>query len=147
MAGSVSIIMGSESDRVIATEASLLLEKHHISVDVNVISAHRNHDKLRDFIGKSNAKVFIAIVGGAAHLAGVIAAQTLRPVIGVPVKTDTMGGMDSLLSTVQMPKGMPVATVAINGGTNAAILAMQMLSISDHHIQNEVSFIRQEWNK
>ena len=141
---SVAIIMGSMSDLPVAQKAYDLLARHNISVDIQVLSAHRNIEGLRTYVTKSDAKIFIAVAGGAAHLAGAIAGQTARPVIGVPIKTDTMGGMDSLLSTVQMPSGIPVATVAINGSENAAILAMQMLAISDSNIYNVVSTIRRE---
>lgn len=144
---SVAIIMGSKSDMDVAKKAYETLKNNYINVTMDVISAHRNIEKLRNFITHSDAKIFIAIAGGAAHLAGAIASQTARPVIGVPVKTDTMGGMDSLLSTVQMPTGVPVATVAINGAVNAAILAMQMLGISDSNVYNAVSGIRMEYNK
>lgn len=140
----IAIIMGSKSDKEIAVKAFDLLVKHHVPVEMQVISAHRNIEGLRKYISNSDAKIFIALAGGAAHLAGAIAAQTLRPVIGVPIKTDTMGGMDSLLSTVQMPSGIPVATVAINGAENAAILAMQMLAIENSHILDAIATIREE---
>ncbi len=150
---SVSILMGSESDKPIAERAFNLLEKHHVPCDMQVVSAHRNPDRLREIVVHSSSKVFIAFAGGAAHLAGAIAAQTLKPVIGVPVcnTAASLGGMDSLLATVQMPRGVPVATVAINGAENAAILAMQILAVGmDRNfdvIHRELKEMRKEWNK
>lgn len=143
---SIAIIMGSQSDMEVAQKAYDMLKTWGIPATMDVISAHRNPDKLRNFLIHTDAKIFIAIAGGAAHLAGVIASHTARPVIGVPVKTDTMGGMDSLLSMVQMPTGIPVATVAINGAANAAILAMQMLGITNSNIYNSVIGIRMGYN-
>ena len=124
----VAIICGSASDSAIADKAKAILEKHRISFDYQVISAHRDPDKLDAYIKESGAKVFIAIAGLSAALPGVIASKTQKPVIGVPV-SGTLNGMDALLSIVQMPKGVPVACVGIDNGENAAYLAVRMLSL------------------
>lgn len=128
----VAVVMGSISDREVAEKAIEVLEKFNIEVEKRVISAHRTPDMALDFAKNAEdngIEVIIAIAGKAAHLAGVIASITPLPVIGLPVKSSTMDGMDSLLSIVQMPKGVPVATVAINGGENAGLLAVQILSV------------------
>ena len=128
----VSVVMGSISDREVAEKSVKILEKFGIEVDLRVISAHRTPFKAMDFAKTAEdlgTEAIIAVAGKAAHLAGVIAGITPLPVIGLPVKSSTMDGMDSLLSVVQMPKGVPVATVAINGGENAGLLAIQILSI------------------
>ncbi|WP_071026631.1 5-(carboxyamino)imidazole ribonucleotide mutase [Peptoniphilus raoultii] len=136
----ISIIMGSISDREIADKIVKKIREFDIDYDVKVISAHRALNLLEDYVKgeEKETGVFIGIAGKAAHLAGVIAGMTIRPVIGVPVKSSTMDGLDSLLSTVQMPSGVPVATVAINGGENAAILACQILSLSDESLQKKL---------
>ncbi len=139
----IAIVMGSKSDLPIAQKAYDLLIKHHVAATMQVISFHRNAETLFAFVKSSQAKVFIACAGGAAHLAGAIASHTLCPVIGVPVKV-SLEGMDALLSTVQMPSGVPVATVAINGAENAAILAMQILAIGNERILNELTLMRNE---
>lgn len=130
----VSIIMGSISDREIADKVVKKLKEFDVHYEVKVISAHRALDLLKNYVenAQEESEVFIGIAGKAAHLAGVIAGITTRPVIGIPVKSSLMDGLDSLLSTVQMPSGVPVATVAVNGGENAAILAVQMLALKDH---------------
>jgi 5-(carboxyamino)imidazole ribonucleotide mutase len=127
----------------IAQKAYDLLIKHHVVATIQVLSFHRNAEMLFAFVKNSQAKVFIAFAGGAAHLAGAIASHTLCPVIGVPVKI-SLEGMDALLSTVQMPSGVPVATVAINGAENAAILAMQILAVGNEQILNELTLMRNE---
>ena len=127
-----SIVMGSISDKEIAKKTTDVLEKFGVEYEVKVISAHRSPDLAYDYAKnaeKNGIELIIAIAGKAAHLAGVIAGTTPLPVIGVPAKSSTMDGLDSLLSVVQMPKGVPVATVAIDGGENAGLLAVQMLSI------------------
>lgn len=134
----VAVIMGSASDKNIADKVSDKLNYFGIEHDIRVISAHRAHDVLVDYVKNSDSKIFIAIAGKAAHLAGVIAGLTTKPVIGIPAKSSTMDGLDSLLSTVQMPKGVPVATVAIDGGENAAILAAQMLAIEDKDLEQKL---------
>lgn len=137
----VSIIMGSYSDKEIAFDVIGALKMLEIPYDVVVYSAHRTPNDVVDHVKKQEeegTEVFISIAGKAAHLGGVIAAHTTRPVIGVPGKTSVAGGMDSLLSTVQMPSGVPVATVAINGGKNAGILAAQILSVGDPAIKERL---------
>lgn len=130
----VAVIMGSDSDFPVVSGAIKTLKEYGVPVEVRVMSAHRTPAQASEF--SSNAKangfgVIIAAAGKAAHLAGVLAAHTTIPVIGIPVKSSTLDGLDALLATVQMPKGIPVATVAIDGADNAALLAIQMLALSD----------------
>jgi 5-(carboxyamino)imidazole ribonucleotide mutase len=128
----VGIVMGSESDREVMHAAAKELEERRIPFEVNVYSAHRTPDKVADYARGAQArglKIIIAGAGKAAALPGVIAAYTNLPVIGVPIKTSDLGGLDSLLSIVQMPPGVPVACVAINGARNAAILAARILDV------------------
>ena len=124
--------MGSKSDFEVVKPAVNTLKKFGVETEVRVISAHRTPDEAHEFAANAKAngiEVIICAAGKAAHLGGVIAAFTTLPVIGLPVKTDMMGGLDSLLSIVQMPAGIPVATVGVNGGENAGLLAVQMLAI------------------
>lgn len=128
----VSIIMGSISDKEIAKKVISILDKFGVEYEQRVISAHRSPAIAVDFAEgaeTNGTEVIIAIAGKAAHLAGVLAGITPLPVIGIPAKSSTMDGLDSLLSVVQMPKGVPVATVAIDGGENAGLLAVQILSV------------------
>ena len=139
----VSIVMGSDSDLEIMREAGKALDDFGIAYEMDVTSAHRSPDRSADFAKKAaerGIKVIIAGAGGAAHLAGVIAAHTTLPVIGVPIPSTSLNGMDSLLSTVQMPAGIPVATVAIGkpGATNAGILAAQMIALADESIAKKL---------
>ena len=130
----VGIIMGSDSDLPIIQKAVDMLKSLEIPFEVHIYSAHRTPVEARDFALNARANgfgVLIAAAGMAAHLAGAIAANTTLPVIGIPCKSSVLDGMDALLSTVQMPTGIPVATVAINGGGNAALLAAQILAVSD----------------
>ena len=132
----VSVVMGSDSDLEIMRETGKALEEFGIAYEIDVTSAHRSPDRTADFARKAagrGIRVIVAGAGGAAHLAGVIAAHTTVPVIGVPIPSTSLNGMDSLLATVQMPAGIPVATVAIGkpGATNAGILAAQILALSD----------------
>ena len=130
----VGIVMGSDSDLPIVEKAIAVLEEYNVPFEVHVYSAHRTPEEAREFATSARNKGFGAIIaaaGMAAHLAGAIAANTTLPVIGIPVKSKNLDGMDALLSTVQMPTGIPVATVAIDGAANAAILAIQMLAIED----------------
>ncbi len=130
----VGIIMGSDSDLPIIQKATDMLKSLEIPFEVHVYSAHRTPVEARDFALSARDNgfgVLIAAAGMAAHLAGAIAANTTLPVIGIPCKSSALDGMDALLSTVQMPTGIPVATVAINGGGNAALLAAQILAVSD----------------
>ncbi|MCD4800544.1 MAG: 5-(carboxyamino)imidazole ribonucleotide mutase [Methanococcoides sp.] len=124
----ISILMGSESDHAIATRVTSVLEDTDYSFEVEVISAHRDPEKLEEYIAKSDANVFIAIAGLSAALPGVIASKTMKPVIGVPVSAK-LGGLDALLSIVQMPPGVPVASVGIDNGANAAKLAIRILDL------------------
>jgi len=132
----VSIVMGSDSDLEIMREAGKALDEFGIAYEMDVTSAHRSPDRTADYARKAagrGIRVIIAGAGGAAHLAGVIAAHTILPVIGVPIPSTSLQGMDSLLATVQMPAGIPVATVGIGkpGATNAGILAAQILGVAD----------------
>jgi 5-(carboxyamino)imidazole ribonucleotide mutase len=130
----VGIIMGSDSDLPIIQKATDMLKSFGVPFEVHIYSAHRTPVEARDFAisARNNGfGVLIAAAGMAAHLAGAIAANTTLPVIGIPCKGPVLDGMDALLATVQMPTGIPVATVAINGGANAALLAMQILAVSD----------------
>ena len=133
----VGIVMGSDSDLEIMSKAAEMLEKFGIDYDMNVISAHRMPDIFFDYAKSAKEKgykVIIAGAGGAAHLPGMAAAIFPLPVIGVPIHTKSLGGVDSLYSIVQMPSGIPVATVAINGGANAGILAAKIRAVSDEEI-------------
>lgn len=137
----VGVIMGSDSDLPVMKDASEFLESLGISCEVRVVSAHRTAKRMVDYAQgakKRGIKVIIAGAGGAAHLPGMVAALTPLPVIGVPIKTKSLDGMDSLLSIAQMPPGVPVATVAINGAKNAGILASQILALSDDKIAKKV---------
>lgn len=134
----VRIIMGSSSDAAIAQKVVDQLKEFEISYEVTVISAHRALGTLDDMMAREDAEVYIGIAGKAAHLSGVMAGMTTKPVIGIPVKSSTLDGLDALLSTVQMPSGVPVATVAIDGGKNAAILAAQILALSDENIAEKL---------
>lgn len=128
----VAILMGSKSDFDVVKPAAEVLKKFGVETEVRVISAHRTPDEAHSFAATARERGVEAIIcaaGKAAHLGGVIAASTTLPVIGLPVKTDMMGGLDSLLSIVQMPSGIPVATVGVNGGENAGLLALQILGI------------------
>lgn len=137
----VGILMGSDSNLPIIEKTIQTLKEFDISYEVHVYSAHRTPEKALEF--SSNAKannfgVIICAAGMAAHLAGAIAANTVLPVIGIPCKSSNLDGIDALLSTVQMPPGIPVATVAINGGVNAALLAIQILSLADNSLYDKL---------
>jgi len=122
----VAVILGSASDRAIADKAVEVLSRNNITFDLQVLSAHRNPDELDAYVRRADARVFITIAGLSAALPGVVASKTSRPVIGVPVSAK-LGGLDALLSIVQMPKGVPVACVGIDNGDNAAHLAIRIL--------------------
>ena len=133
----VAVIMGSDSDLKIMQGAVDMLRQFEVPFAVRVISAHRTPEVARDFAASAIENGYGAIIcgaGKAAHLAGAFAANTTLPVIGIPIKSSTLDGLDALLSTVQMPSGMPVATVAIDGAANAALLAVQMLALSDENL-------------
>lgn len=138
----VAVIMGSDSDYKIMSDAIDMLKSFGVEYEVRVMSAHRTPAQAEEFsknAAQNGFGVIIAAAGKAAHLAGVIAANTTLPVIGVPIKSSALGGMDSLFSTVQMPKGIPVATVALDGAANAAILAVQMLSVKFDFLEDKLA--------
>ena len=143
----VAIIMGSTSDLPKLEPAIEILKSYDVAVDVRCLSAHRAHAGLSAFIDETKTngtEVIIAAAGMAAALPGVVASQTVLPVIGVPISGSTLDGMDALLSIVQMPPGIPVATVAINGGKNAAYLALQIMALKHEEIKNGLLQHRQE---
>lgn len=143
----VGIVMGSRSDMATLEKATAVLAALGIPHEVRVLSAHRTPDAVAEWAGGAagrGVRVIIAAAGGAAHLAGAVASQTLLPVIGLPIRTEGLGGLDSLLSTVQMPRGVPVATVAIGGAENAALLAAQILALSDSALGERLATYRAE---
>lgn len=145
----VGIIMGSDSDFPIMKEAGELLDNFDISYEVTIVSAHRTPDRLYTYAKEAvskGLKVIIAGAGGSAHLPGMVASLTPLPVVGVPIKTKNLEGLDSLLSIVQMPPGVPVATVAINGAKNAALLAASMIGISEEKILDRISDYKKKMN-
>ncbi len=143
----VGVVMGSSSDHEVMADAEVVLDRFAIPYEVHVVSAHRTPEDMlayaRDARGRG-LRVIIAGAGGAAHLPGMLAAATTLPVIGVPVALARLDGMDSLLSMVQMPRGVPVATVAINGATNAALLAARVLAVGDDALAAALDAYRQE---
>jgi 5-(carboxyamino)imidazole ribonucleotide mutase len=146
----VGIVCGSRSDFPVMEKAVELLGKLDVPCELRAISAHRAPDLLYRFVGKAEGRgirVFIAGAGGAAHLPGVVASRTILPVIGVPMPTPVMGGLDSLLSIVQMPKGIPVATVAIGGAENAALLAAEILALADPELRARLQAFREAQTK
>lgn len=147
MSKKVAILMGSDSDLPVVKGAINTLKGFGIEVEVHVMSAHRTPKLACDFAVSARNNgfgVIICAAGKAAHLAGIIAAHTTLPVIGIPIKSSTMDGLDSLLSTVQMPKGIPVATVAIDGADNAGILAAQMLAVHEEGLANKLEKMKQD---
>ena len=143
----VAVIMGSDSDFPVVSGAVKTLKEYDVPVEVHVMSAHRTPAQAAEFSSKAKENgfgVIIAAAGKAAHLAGVLAAHTTIPVIGIPVKSSTLDGLDALLATVQMPKGIPVATVAIDGADNAALLAVQMLALSDNALSAKLDKLKAE---
>lgn len=141
----VAVIMGSTSDLEVMSPALKTLEEFGIEVEKRIISAHRTPDLMCEFAKNARANgisVIIAGAGGAAHVAGVVAGMTTVPVIGVPIQTKALGGMDSLLSIVQMPGGVPVATMAINGSKNAALLAVEILALTDEALHAKLLAFR-----
>ncbi len=144
---SVAIVMGSSSDASIMDDAVQILRSFGVGVQVRVLSAHRTPDDAIAFARGAKddgIKLIIAAAGGAAHLAGVLAAATPLPVIGVPIALANLGGLDSLLAMVQMPKGVPVAVVAVNGARNAGLLAVRILALSDERVAGELDRFRKE---
>jgi 5-(carboxyamino)imidazole ribonucleotide mutase len=145
----ISIIMGSQSDLETVNEAINVLKEFKVKFEVKVLSAHRTPKELAKYVEnapKTGAKVFIAAAGGAAALAGVVAAHTTLPVIGIPIETSSLKGMDSLLSTAQMPGGIPVACMAIGkaGAKNAALFALEILGITDKMIQSKLLIYKKQ---
>ena len=145
----VAVFIGSDSDYEVVKEALDILKEFNITFALEVTSAHRSPSrtlKLIESCEKKGAEIFIAVAGKAAHLAGVVAAHTIRPVIGVPVESSTLSGLDALLSTVQMPKGVPVATMGLgrSGASNAALLAIQVLSLKDSSLMEKLKTYREE---
>ncbi len=147
----VGILMGSDSDLPVMQDAAkVLLDEFGITSEVHTLSAHRTPEAVVEYITKSEQggyKVFICGAGGAAHLAGVVAAHTALPVIGVPIMNKTTAGVDALFATVQMPPGIPVATVAINGAKNAGILAAQIIGSGDPDVLKKVSMFKEKMAK
>lgn len=147
MVKKAAIIMGSDSDRPIVQKAMDKLQSFGIPYETHIFSAHRTPVQAAEFAHSARENgfgVLIAAAGKAAHLAGALAAQTTLPIIGIPVKSSTLDGLDALLSTVQMPSGMPVATVAIDGAENAAILAAQILALSDDELADKLAAMRED---
>lgn len=141
----VGIVMGSDSDLPVVEKAIEVLRQYNVPFEVHVYSAHRTPEQAKEFSSTAREKgfgVLIAAAGKAAHLAGAVAANTTLPVIGIPIKSSTLDGLDALLSTVQMPSGIPVATVAIDGAANAALLALQILSVSDDQLADKLNKTR-----
>lgn len=141
----VAVIMGSDSDLPVVQKAVDTLRDFDVPFEVHVFSAHRTPEQAKEFslnADKNGFGVIIAAAGKAAHLAGAMAANTVLPIIGIPIKSSTLDGLDALLSTVQMPSGMPVATVAIDGAQNAALLAIQMLAIGEPQLHDKLSEFR-----
>jgi 5-(carboxyamino)imidazole ribonucleotide mutase len=146
----VSIIMGSDSDLPVMKEAAEFLESLHIPCEITIVSAHRTPKRLYEYAESAKARgisVIIAGAGGAAHLPGMVASLTTLPVIGVPIQTKTLNGVDSLYSIVQMPPGIPVAAVAVNGAKNAGILAASILSVYDEQIAEKLNEYKKSLNK
>ncbi len=142
----IGIIMGSDSDLPVMKEAAAVLDQLQIDYELTIVSAHRTPDRLMEYAKDASERgleVIIAGAGGAAHLPGMVASFTHLPVIGVPVQSKTMSGLDSLYSIVQMPPGVPVATVAINGAKNAGLLAAQILGVADLNIKSSIVAYKQ----
>ena len=143
----VAIIMGSDSDLPVVEKAVTTLKEYGVPYEVHIFSAHRTPEEARAFVtgaAENGFGVIIAAAGKAAHLAGAMAAGTVLPVIGIPIKSSILDGLDALLSTVQMPSGIPVATVAIDGAANAALLAVQILAVSDEALTKKLQKARKE---
>ena len=146
----VAVIMGSKSDLVKVEPAILILKEFGVKTDVRCLSAHRAHQELSEFVNECNnngTEVIIAAAGMAAALPGVVAAQTVLPVIGVPISGSVFDGMDALLSIVQMPTGIPVATVAVNGSKNAAYLALQIIAVKNLELKEKLLELRNKMTK
>lgn len=145
----VSILMGSDNDRPIMEKAAALLKKFGVAYEMRIASAHRSPHKVLQYAQEAEAKgikIIIAGAGGAAHLAGVLAAHTLLPVIGVPINSSPLGGLDAVLSTLQMPKGVPVATMAVGaaGAANAALMALRILALNDERLARRLRKFKEQ---
>ena len=150
MTNLVAILMGSDSDLKIMSKAAAVLEEFKVPYEITVLSAHRTPKAAHDFAAtaaKKGSKVIIAGAGGAAHLAGVMAANTTLPVIGVPVDASPFKGLDALLATVQMPPGIPVATVGVNSAKNAGLLAVEILAVSDTKLSQKLMAYKKDMAK
>ncbi len=141
---SVAVVAGSKSDQPVTDEASKVLTELEVPHEVRFISAHRNPEGLKEYVSTSQAKVFVAVAGLSAHLPGVIASMTIRPVIGVPVSVK-LNGLDSLLSIVQMPPGVPVGCVGIDNARNAGVLAAEILALNDEGVAERLRRMRAAW--
>ena len=144
MSNKVAVISGSKSDSNITDSIGKIFNDFGVDHEIRVISAHRNHDELQDYVSNSDADIFIGVAGLSAHLPGALSALTTKPVIGVPVEAK-LGGIDSLLSIVQMPPGIPVATVGIDNGKNAALLAIAILCLNDNNLHDKLLEYRKRW--
>ena len=144
MSNKVAVISGSESDSNITDSIGKIFNDFGVDHEIRVISAHRNHDELQEYVSNSDADIFIGVAGLSAHLPGVLSALTTKPVIGVPVEAK-LGVIDSLLSIVQMPPGIPVATVGIDNGKNAALLAIAILCLNDNNLHDKLLEYRKSW--
>jgi 5-(carboxyamino)imidazole ribonucleotide mutase len=147
MTATVAIIMGSDSDLPVMQEAGIILKEFGVHFELTVVSAHRTPERMYEYAMRAHEKgikVIIAGAGGAAHLPGMVASLTHLPVIGVPVQSRSLSGLDSLLSIVQMPPGVPVATVAVNGARNAGILAAQILGLEDHELSGRLRTFKKD---
>lgn len=147
MTARVGIVFGSPSDRDVMNKAAAILDRFGIEHEMEAMSAHRNPERVRDYVSGAadrGIEVIIAGAGRAAHLAGVCAAHTTLPVIGVPIGGGIAGGLDALLSTVQMPSGVPVATVAVDGAANAAVLAAQIIALHDEDLRKKLEEFKQQ---
>lgn len=146
----VGIIMGSDSDLAVMKDASKILTEFEVAHEMTIVSAHRTPNRLTEYAESANKRgleIIIAGAGGAAHLPGMVAAHSLLPVIGVPIMTRSIRGLDSLLSIAQMPPGIPVATVAVNGAKNAGILAAEILGTSDPKVRAKVAAYKKNMEK
>lgn len=141
----ISVISGSKSDQPVVTQICQVLEDFNIQYETKILSAHRNHKELEDYVLNSQVEIFITVAGLSAHLPGFIASLTIKPVIGVPVSVK-LGGLDALLSMVQMPSKVPVACVGIDNGKNAALLSIAILSLKYHELKNKLLNYRFEKN-
>lgn len=147
MAARVGIVFGSPSDREVMDKAAAILDRFDVEYEIEAMSAHRNPERVRDFASTAadrGLEVIIAGAGLAAHLAGACAAHTTLPVIGVPMSGGISGGLDALLSTAQMPRGVPVATVAVDGAVNAAVLAVQIMALHDEELRKKLGEFKQQ---